>query len=238
MTSSTSGATTTSPASCAKAEDVERIAANLAEVRRRIVAAGGDLARVRIVAVTKTFAPEVVRAAAAAGLSDVGENYVDELESKRAELADLALRWHYLGALQSNKIARVALAADVVSGVSRAKEITKLAATRAGAVIDVQVDATGQAGRNGAAPSDVPALVAMARAQGLRLRGLMTVASPEPERAREQFALVASLAKELGVEELSMGMSDDFELAVAQGSTEIRVGRLLFGPRTAPARLA
>ena len=66
----------------------------------------------------------------------------------------------------------------------------------------------------------------------------MTVASPEPERAREQFALVASLAKELGVEELSMGMSDDFELAVAQGSTEIRVGRLLFGPRTAPARLA
>ena len=237
-TSSTSGATTTFPASCASAEDVERIAANLAEVRRRVVVAGGDLERVRVVAVTKTFDLSLVRAAAAAGITAVGENYVEELETKHREARGLGLSWHFLGALQTNKIARVVRVADVLSGVSRDKEIRRIAACRTGAVIDVQVDLTGQANRNGASVDEAPQLVARAREMGLVVRGLMTVASPEPAMARDQFRRLAALAGENAVAERSMGMSDDFEIAVAEGSTEIRVGRALFGPRTTRTTLA
>ena len=225
-------AMTTSPASFVSSDDVQRVVANLAAVRRRIVNAGGDPSAIGVVAVTKMFGLTMVRAAHAAGLTTLGENYVDELEDKRRETGDLAIRWHYLGALQSNKIARVLRVADVLSGVSREKEIRKIAALCPGATIDVQVDLTGAAERNGADDADVPGLVALAREEGLDVRGLMTVASPEPMTAERQFARVNELCHELDLRERSMGMSDDLELAVARGSTEIRVGRALFGPRT------
>jgi len=103
--------------------------------------------------------------------------------------------------------------------------------------IDVQVDLTGAPGRNGAPLADVASLVARAREEGLDVRGLMTVASPDPRTARDQFARVEKLATDLGLRARSMGMSDDLELAVAHGSTEVRVGRALFGPRTARTAL-
>lgn len=229
---------TTFPVSCASPDDVRRVADNLAEVRRRVAEAGAAPSAVRVVAVTKTFDVAMVRIAAAAGLVDMGENYVEELDAKRALTRDLHLRWHYLGALQSNKIARVVTNADVVSGVSRAKEIRKIAAARPGMTIDVQVDLTGARQRNGAPVDEVAALVALARAQELDVRGLMIVASPDPVVASAQFAIVDVLARQLGLRGRSMGMSDDLELAVANGSSEVRVGRALFGPRTTPRALA
>jgi PLP dependent protein len=228
----------TSPASFANEELAARVQQNLAVLRERIVLAGRDLATVRIVAVTKTFGPEAVLAAYHAGLTHVGENYVDELCTKRESLADLPMRWHYLGALQSNKIAKVARCADVVCGISRVKEVDVLARVRPMATCYVQVDATGAAQRNGASFVEARALVAHARDRGLNVSGLMMVAPPEPALADRAFADTRDLADELGLAERSMGMSEDLELALAHGSTEIRVGRGLFGPRETPGRSA
>jgi PLP dependent protein len=193
---------------------------------------------VRVVAVTKTFGPEVVRAAAAAGLRVVGENYVAELEAKRAATSDLDLTWHYLGALQTNKIARACASADVLCSLSRAREVARVAAARPGARVYVEVDYTGAPARAGAAPGEVADLVGLARAAGLDVAGLMTVAPPEESGARAAFLAAGALADALGLAERSMGMSDDFEVALACGSTEIRVGRALFGPRGASTGLA
>ena len=232
MISLTWVAMTTSPVSCASDELLPRVAANLADVRARIGRAGRAPEAVRIVAVTKTFAPQMVRAASAAGLTNVAENYVDELVEKRAATADLDLRWYFLGALQSNKIHRVMAVADVLCTVSRVKEIEKIARERAGVTIYVQVDCTGVTTRNGAAPREVADLVRRARERGLDVRGLMTVAPPDERGAREAFHITSDLADELTVIERSMGMSDDLELACEFGTTEVRVGRALFGPRT------
>jgi uncharacterized pyridoxal phosphate-containing UPF0001 family protein len=234
MISLTSVAMTTYPASSASDELVPRVAANLAEVRARIIRSGRTLESVRIVAVTKTFGPEVVRAASEVGLRTVGENYVDELSEKKAATSELHLSWFYLGALQSNKIRRLVSVADVLCGVSRVKEIERIASERSGMAIYVQVDCTGAAARNGAPPSRVAELVEHGRERGLDVRGLMTVAPKEARGAREAFHITEQLANELNVVERSMGMSDDLELACEYGSTEVRVGRALFGPRTGP----
>jgi len=224
---------TISPASSADGELLERVRANLSRLRERIASSGRDPASVRVVAVTKTFGVDEVRAAYQAGLRDVGENYVDELCAKRALADDLDLQWHFLGALQTNKIARVAHCADLLSGVSRTREIDLIARRAPGHVIDVQVDFTGEGTRNGASPSEVPALVAYARAQQLRVRGLMVVAPHGEAATRSAFQQTTQLADELGLVERSMGMSDDVELACELGTTEVRIGRALFGPRVA-----
>ena len=229
---------TTSPVSFADRDDVERVSANLADVRRRITSAGGDPHGVAIVAVTKTFDASIVRAAAAAGLTTMGENYVGELVDKDDLTADLDLRWHFLGKLQSNKIARVLAHADVISTVARDKEIDKIANVRPGMTIDVQVDLIGASERNGAGVDEVAALVSHARERELVVRGLMTVASVDRAAAEAQFTAVRRLADDLGLRGCSMGMSDDLEIAVERGSTEIRVGRALFGPRTPTGALA
>ncbi len=192
----------------------------------------------RVVAVTKTFPVEYVRAAYAAGLDVLGENYASELVAKREATRDLPLTWHFLGALQTNKIARVARAADVVCAVSRARELDRLAAARPGARLYVEVDFTGEPGRAGAAPGDVGELVAHGRDLGLDVAGIMTVAPRDPLSARAAFLATASLADRYGLRERSMGMTEDLELALSCGSTEIRVGRALFGPRGAGAPLA
>jgi len=227
---------TISPASSADDELTQRVAANLAVVQARIAASGRALSSVRIVAVTKTFAANAVRAAAALGLTTMGENYVDELAEKRHATLDLTLRWHFLGALQSNKIARVVGECDVVCAVSREKELERLATKRPGMALYVEVDHTGDARRHGAAPAQVEHLVQRARALDLDVRGLMTVAPVGPEPARLAFAATVALADELGLRERSMGMSDDLELALEAGTTEVRLGRALFGPRESPAR--
>jgi hypothetical protein len=218
------------PASSSEAALATRVAANLNLVHERIRRAGGDPSAIRIVAVSKTFGIDVVRVASELGLADIGENYLEELESKRAT-SGVPVRWHYLGALQTNKIKRICEVADVVCGVSRDVEIDKIARVHPGMSIYVQVDFTGASERNGASYEDVERLVERARSLELRVEGLMTVAPIDPAGARRAFEGTDHLAREMGLRERSMGMSDDLELAVSLGSTEVRLGRALFGPR-------
>jgi len=233
MTSLTSVAMTTFPASSASEGLLERVRANLARIYERIEASGRDRTSVRVIAVTKTFGVDEIHAALALGLTTFGENYVDELCDKRKVIDDPSLSWHYLGALQTNKIARAASCADVLCAVAREKELTRIAALAPGKFVDIQIDFTGLAQRNGAAPDDVARLVERARALDLYVRGLMVVAPLGEPAARAAFVKTNALANELGVTERSMGMSDDLEIACELGSTEVRLGRALFGPRVA-----
>jgi hypothetical protein len=209
-------------------------------VRERIAQAGGDPERVRVVAVTKGFGVEAVRAAVGGGLADVGENYAAELVAKAGSLggdgpAVAGVRWHFLGAVQRNKVAALAPLVSLWQSVAREAEGARIARFRPGAPVLVQVDATGLPGRNGCPPSGVADLVGRLRDHGLEVRGLMTVAAPGPETAVAAFGAVARLADELGLEERSMGMSDDLEAAVAAGTTMVRIGRALFGERPGAA---
>ncbi len=224
----------TSPPSSASGAVAER----LYSVRLRIEQAGGDPSAVRIVAVTKGFGPDAVAAARDAGLHDIGENYANELVAKVAEVegelsAPSPLRWHFLGAIQRNKVARLAPIVGVWQSVSRAEEGARIARFAPGATVLVEVDTTGLPGRNGCPPEAVSVLVSRLRDSGLDVRGLMTVAAPGPEGAGPAFAAVRSLADELGLEERSMGMTDDLEAAVRAGTTMVRIGRALFGERPA-----
>jgi uncharacterized pyridoxal phosphate-containing UPF0001 family protein len=231
MTSLTSVAMTTSPASFANHQLVERVAANLADVRARIKANAREPQGVRVVAVTKGFGPEMVHAAFGAGLRVIGENYLDEMATKRAATSQLDLEWYFMGALQTNKIGRVLKAADLLCGVSRARELEKIAGLRPGMSLYVQFDNTGALHRSGAAANEVPQLVKRGRELGLDVRGLMTVAPQEVDATREAFHITTQLADELGLVERSMGMSGDLELACEYGTTEVRIGRALFGLR-------
>lgn len=224
----------TSPPSSASASVAER----LQSVRRRIEQAGGDPATVRVVAVTKGFGPEAVIAARDAGLHDIGENYANELIAKAAAVerdpgGSPPLRWHFLGAIQRNKVARLAPVVGVWQSVSRVEEGARIARFAPGAAVLVEVDTTGLSGRNGCRPDDVGALVVRLRDDGLDVRGLMTVAAPGAEAANVAFATVRSLADKLDLEERSMGMTDDLDAAVRAGTTMVRIGRGLFGERPA-----
>jgi hypothetical protein len=223
----------TSPPSSASDEVAQRLRA----VRARIEEAGGDPIRVRIVGVTKGFGPEAVRAARAAGLEDIGENYANELVDKaavvEADALPSMLRWHFLGAIQRNKVARLAPIVGMWQSVARAEEGARIARFAPGANVLVEVETTGMAGRNGCPPDEVRALVPRLRHAGLEVRGLMTVAGPGPGAAQLAFETVRRLADELGLEERSMGMSDDLEVAVREGTTMVRIGRALFGERPA-----
>jgi len=223
----------TSPPSFASDEVAQRLRA----VRARIEEAGGDPSRVRIVGVTKGFGPEAVLAARAAGLVDIGENYANELVAKAADVqADASpamLRWHFLGAIQRNKVARLAPVVGLWQSVARAEEGARIARFAPGATVLVEVETTGLAERNGCPPDDVAALVARLRDTGLDVQGLMTVAGPGEGAARSAFGTVRRLADELGLEERSMGMTDDLDAAVREGTTMVRIGRALFGERPA-----
>jgi hypothetical protein len=143
------------------------------------------------------------------------------------------VRWHFLGAIQRNKVARLAPIVGVWQSVSRAEEGARIARFAPGATVYVEVDTTGRSGRNGCPPEEVPALVPRLRDAGLDVRGLMTVAAPGPEAAALGFSTVRALADELALEERSMGMTDDLEAAVRAGTTMVRIGRALFGERPA-----
>lgn len=208
---------------------VEDVRARLEVVHNRIADAGGDPDRISVVAVTKGFAPEVAAVAREAGLTELGENYAQELWEK-ATVVDAS--WHFIGRLQSNK---VRLVADVVScwqSVDRTSLVREIAKRAPGARMLVQVDASGEAQKGGAAPDDVADLVAAARDAGLEVEGLMAVGvHGDDERTATAFATVADLADRLGLVTRSMGMTGDLEAAVAAGTTMIRVGTALFGPR-------
>jgi len=215
-----------------RATDVAAIQEARATLESRIAAAGGDPSSITIVAVTKSFGIETVRAALAAGMTTLGENYAAELIEKAAVISNDDISWHYLGAIQTNKVGRLAQVTSCFEGLAREREAEAIALRRPGATVMVQVELTGLPGRNGVAIQEVQSLVERAQALGLEVAGLMTVAPQEPERAREAFRKVREMKEDLGLSEASMGMSDDLEIAVEEGSTMIRVGRGLFGVRS------
>jgi pyridoxal phosphate enzyme (YggS family) len=197
----------------------------------------------RLLAVSKTQTATAVAALAAAGQHAFGENYVQEAQAKTLELADLDLEWHLIGHLQSNKAEMAARVFDWVQTVDRAKLIPALAkhrpAERPPLNLLIQVNIDDETSKHGCTPDDVPALAAAIVAEPrLRLRGLMAIPAPHPDHEARRIAYrrMAGLFTELatqhaGVDTLSMGMSDDFALAIAEGATMVRVGTALFGPR-------
>jgi len=207
------------------------VVANLEVVRGRIRAAGGDPARVTVVAVTKKLPIASVQAAVDAGVVDVGENYAQELVVKAAE-APPAVRWHFLGPVQRNKVAALAPHVHLWQAVDRDDAAAAIAARAPGAAVLIQVNVTGEPGKHGCAVADAPAVVDHARALGLDVRGLMTVGPlGDPDGARPGFRALADLARTLELSELSMGMSADLEVAVQEGATIVRIGTALLGPR-------
>jgi PLP dependent protein len=223
------------------------IAANLQAVRRRISEAlQGDSREVRLVAVSKTHPAQAVRAAFDAGCRDFGESYVQEALPKMDALAGLAAAWHFIGRLQANKARGVAERFDWVHAVDRPRIAAALARARPPALppleVCIQVNISDEATKGGVAPGDALSLAREVRAMpGLRLRGLMGMARHTSERSeqRAQFAVLARTRGEIAdagipMDTLSMGMSDDFEAAIAEGATIVRVGTAIFGKRPAP----
>ncbi|HWA37022.1 MAG TPA: YggS family pyridoxal phosphate-dependent enzyme [Burkholderiales bacterium] len=211
-------------------------------IRRAAEAAGRDPESVRLLAVSKTHAAPLVAQAAAAGQRAFGENYVQEAVEKMAQLPD-GLEWHLIGPLQSNKTRLAAERFDWVHTVASEKIARRLSeqrqelsdAGRPPLNVLIQVNASGEETKSGVAPAAVAALAsAIAAFPGIRLRGLMAI--PEPGASRERFhevkSLYDALKGECAFDTLSMGMSDDMELAIAEGSTMVRIGTAIFGLRT------
>ena len=230
---------------------MNHLAARLADVREKIARAaaraGRDPSSIRLVAVSKTFDAAHVRAAATAGQADFGENKVQEAQQKQHALADLRVRWHLIGHLQSNKAAKAAALFDVIHSIDDASLIRKIdaAAAQAGRYLEllVQVDLAGEATKHGAREASLPAIFDAARScTSVRISGLMTLppATADPEGARPWFRELIRVRDRLrsaGIDanslaELSMGMSHDFEVAVEEGATILRVGTAIFGDRS------
>jgi pyridoxal phosphate enzyme (YggS family) len=210
--------------------DGDAVAERLAGVRERIAAAGGDPEAITVVAVTKGFGADAVRAATAAGLDQIGENYAQELLAKSAEVQGPT--WHFLGRLQRNKVRALTEIVSLWQSVDRVELAEEIARRAPGAAALVQVNVSGEPQKGGCAKEDAPGLVAAARALGLEVRGLMAVGpTGAPEDARPAFRWLADLGRDLALPHLSMGMTDDLEVAVQEGATIVRIGRALFGPR-------
>ena len=223
------------------------IPANLQAVRGRIAAAcaacGRDPREVSLLAVSKTWPAACLREAAAAGQQAFGESYVQEAVAKMDVLADLSLEWHFIGPLQSNKTRLVAERFAWVHSVERLKIAERLSAQRPAQLaplqVCVQVNVPGETSKGGCAPSEAGELAnAVARLPGLRLRGLMAIPEPTGDLRllRSRFALLRGLREEvvgdgLALDVLSMGMSHDLEIAIAEGATVVRIGTAIFGER-------
>ena len=222
-------------ATLAPAPSAAELSTRLAALLRRLEASAPDPGRVRLVAVTKGFEPAAVAAALAVGLRDIGENYATELLGKAALFppgAGPTPVWHYLGAVQRRRVPGLAPVVGLWHGLARIEEGEAIGRRAPGAAVLVEVELSGAPGRNGCRPEAVPGLVGRLRDVGLDVQGLMTVAPPGPPSvARQAFRACAGLAGELGLRELSMGMSGDVEIAVEEGATMVRVGQALFGPR-------
>lgn len=217
-----------------RAEIMERVAV----VRERIERAGG--ANVKILAVTKGFGADAIVAAVAAGVIDVGENYAQEAVVKVGEaVARGAVPCvHFIGHLQSNKVRILAPVVDVWQTVDRPSIIAELARRAPAARVFVQVNATGESSKGGCRLDAVDSVVAAATHAGLRVEGLMTIGPTATDTAatRAAFAATRAAVDRLGLAGCSMGMSDDLEIAVGEGSTIVRVGTALFGRRSGDVR--
>jgi pyridoxal phosphate enzyme (YggS family) len=227
---------------------------NLQQVRERIAAACAAAQRpvtdVTLLAVSKTFGPEAVREAHAAGQSAFGENYIQEGVEKIALLADLPLEWHCIGPIQSNKTRLVAENFHWVHSVDRLKIAERLSQQRPAHLpplqVCIQVNIDGGANKSGVLPQEAEALAReVAKLPALKLRGLMTIPEPAPDfiaaravhmRARELFDSMNAAG--LGLDTLSMGMTGDLEAAIAAGSTMVRIGTAIFGGRAAKPAVA
>ena len=237
------------------------IASRLQAVKARISeaarAAGRTPGEITLVAVSKTFPPQAIAEACAAGQTDFGENYAQEGIEKIAALFDLLqqrnvaperpLLWHYIGPIQSNKTRAIAEHFDWVHGIDRTKIAERLSASRSDdkppLQVCIQVNVSGEASKSGVAPDTVLGLAqTIIGLPRLRLRGLMAIPEPTPDPAlqRSRFRMLREIRDELlrrgvALDTLSMGMSDDLEAAIAEGATLVRVGRAIFGERGASA---
>jgi pyridoxal phosphate enzyme (YggS family) len=221
----------------------------IAELRSRVAAAAQAVGRsadsVTILAVGKGQTPELLAAAAACGLRDFGESYLQEALDKRAALPDPTLTWHFIGRVQTNKTRAIAASFAWVHALDRLKIAERLAAQRGahGPPLNVclQVNLAGEASKGGVTPGELaPLAAAVAALPRLTLRGLMCIPPEEAEPARQRhwFEALARLRDQLNasgfrLDTLSMGMSSDFEQAIAAGATMVRLGTVLFGPRAA-----
>lgn len=225
----------------------EQLTERLARLETRIVqaceGAGRSRESVALLAVSKTRSAEDIECAHAAGVTRFGENYLDEAAAKQDRLPSAPLEWHFIGPIQSNKTRAIAERFDWVQSVDRPKIVRRLGEQRPEhlgplhLLLQVNIDREPQ--KAGCAPDEVEALAAgIAEFKTLKLRGLMAIPSADnsPEQARAAFAEMRTLFESLqarhpGVDTLSMGMSGDLEAAIAEGSTMVRVGTALFGPR-------
>ncbi|MGB3736719.1 MAG: YggS family pyridoxal phosphate-dependent enzyme [Ilumatobacter sp.] len=214
------------------------IAARLAEIRGRIDAVQRSWDHhVEIVAVTKAFDPPIVDAAVDAGCHAIGENYAQDLLSKRdvieAFAADRRPRVDFIGHLQSNKVRQLAGLVDRWCTLDRASLAKEIAKRDPGATVLIQVNATGEDQKGGCAPDDVDALLRTCEDLGLVIVGLLAIGptGQPPEAAAPAFTTVRRLVDEHDLDVCSMGMTADLEVAVACGASSIRVGSALFGPR-------
>lgn len=223
------------------------VAARLQGCQRRLtlaaLAAHRDAAEITLLAVSKTKSADAIREAAAAGQRQFGESYVQEAVDKIQLLADLGLTWHFIGPLQSNKSRLVAEHFDWVQSLDRLKIAERLSQqrprNRGPLQVCIQVNISDEPQKAGVSVAELPALVAAVRAlPGLQLRGLMAIPEPssDPQQQRQPFARMRALFDDLRhtdhqIDTLSMGMSDDLEAAVAEGSTMVRVGTAIFGSR-------
>jgi hypothetical protein len=225
----------------------QNLTPNVTHVRSRIdeaaKAAGRDPASITLIAVTKAKAAELMREAATAGVTDFGENYLKEALGKLEALGDLPMRWHFIGALQSNKTRPVAERFDWIHSVDRSSIARRLSEQRPFHApplnVCIQVALVPEPTKGGVAPGDLAELAERTAAlPRLRLRGLMCIPPAQPD-ARSERALFARLrelleslnARGLGLDTLSMGMSADFESAIAEGATMVRIGTAIFGER-------
>ncbi len=216
------------------------VAHNVALVRERMMRAarrsGRDPGEVLLIAAAKTKGADLIEAALAAGVADIGENYVQEAEGKREQIAAPA-RWHMIGHLQRNKAKRACATFDVIQTVDSlalGEALGRQAGGRREPVrVLVEVNLGGEATKSGVAPEEVEELIEQLRGlAGVEVAGLMTVPpASSVEGARPYFRRLRGLRDALRLRELSMGMTDDFEIAIEEGATMIRVGRAIFGER-------
>ena len=211
---------------------LEEVRARIERAARRV---GRDPGTITLVAVTKIFPAEVIREAYALGMRDFGENYVQEFEEKLPELGGLPeARFHLIGHLQSNKAGRAAQIFHAIQTVDNAKLARRLDETGRQLDVMIEVKLSEEASKSGAGSEELAALIEAVRNCGnLRLTGLMTMPpwTAEAEPSRRYFRRLRQLAEQHGLAQLSMGMSHDFEVAIEEGATHIRVGTALFGPR-------
>jgi len=210
--------------------DANEVADRVAHVRSVISNAGGD--GVSLVAVTKSFGIDAVHAASRAGCDAVGENYAQELLEKVSEGVP-SIGVHFIGALQSNKVRLLAGHIALWQSVDRESVVDELGRRDPGSTILIQIDSTGEPSKGGVTPAQLDALRARAESRGLIVKGLMTIGPTDgtQEECEKSFGLLRHLVNEQGLSICSMGMSADYPIAVACGSTMVRVGSGLFGDR-------